>query len=185
MRIVGGARRGRLLSAPPGRTVRPTSDRTREALFNILAHSPDVGRRLDGCRFLDAFAGTGAVAIEALSRGAEAAILIEQDKIALDTIRKNLAACQMETQARVIAGDATKPPKAEAPCGVGYLDPPYASEALVPALLALTAAGWFTPEAVVGLELARAATLTPPAGWRMAVDRHYGAARLVLLERQA
>jgi 16S rRNA (guanine966-N2)-methyltransferase len=181
MRIVAGRFRGRVLAAPQGYDVRPTSERTRAALFNILSHNADLPA-LVGCRFLDGFAGTGAIAIEALSRGADEAILIERDQTALATIAHNLKHCS-GAKATVIRGDALNPPRAKDPCALGYLDPPYASDAALPALQALDRAGWWAPGAVVGLEVRRAVRVAPPPGWQLETDRHYGAARLVLLRR--
>ncbi len=181
MRVVAGRFRGRVLAAPPGLDVRPTSERTRAALFNILTHNADLPP-LVGCRFLDAFAGTGAIAIEALSRGADEAILMEQDPTALAAIAQNLKHCT-GAKATVIRGDVMSQPPAAAPCALGYLDPPYASDAALPALLALERAGWWAVDAVVGLEVPRATQLEAPAGWQIATDRRYGAARLVLLRR--
>ena len=120
MRIVGGKHRGRRIEAPPGQDVRPTSDRAREALFNILIHghlSADGTSPLPGARVLDAFAGSGALGLEALSRGAGHALFIESDAKACAAIRANAKALGETANATVIPGDATKPPPCPgAPC---------------------------------------------------------------------
>ena len=185
MRIVGGKHRGRRLLAPPGETVRPTSDRAREALFNILSH----GRlAAEGVPFadavvLDAFAGTGALGLEALSRDAAEALFIEQDREALAILRQNIAALGEDAQARIIAGDATRPPRAPSACGLVFIDPPYRSGLAAPALAALDAAGWLMPGALAILELGAREELAPPTGFILLDERVYGAARLVFLRR--
>ena len=186
MRIVGGRHRGRRLLAPPGDIVRPTSDRAREALFNILSH----GRlTAEGVPFadavvLDAFAGTGALGLEALSRGAAEALFIEQDREALVILRRNIAALGEDAQARIIAGDATRPPRAPSACGLVFIDPPYRSGLAAPALAALDAAGWLMPGALAILELAAREELAPPTGFILLDERVYGAARLLFFRRE-
>jgi 16S rRNA (guanine966-N2)-methyltransferase len=185
MRIVAGRHRGRRLLAPPGEAVRPTSDRAREALFNILSH----GRLAAGgipfaeAAMLDAFAGTGALGLEALSRGAAEAVFIEKDRAALAMLRKNVQALGESARSRILPGDATRPPRAMAGCTVAFLDPPYQSGLAAPALRALDAAGWFTRDALAVIELAAREELSPPAGFILVDERVYGAARLVFLRR--
>src|SRR5258707_4787179 len=106
LRIVGGVHRGRRLTAPPGETVRPTSDRAREAVFNILSHGQFAagGLPFAGRPVLDAFAGTGALGLEALSRGASAAVFIENGREALAALRHNIAALGEEDHAHIVAG---------------------------------------------------------------------------------
>src|SRR3954451_19924796 len=127
LRIVGGIHRGRRLVVPPGDSVRPTSDRAREALFNILWHG---GFAAEGPPFaerpvLDAFAGTGAFGLEALSRGAASAVFIENGREALAALRHNVAALGEEDRTQIIAGDATRPARAAFACAAAFLDPPY------------------------------------------------------------
>src|SRR5258708_15559744 len=135
LRIVGGVHRGRRLIAPPGDAVRPTSDRAREALFNILSHGNFAagGLPFAGRPVLDAFAGTGAVGLEALSRGASAAAFIEAGRDALAALRRKVAALGEEERAYVVAGDATRPPRAALVCAIAFLDPPYHSGLPAPA----------------------------------------------------
>jgi 16S rRNA (guanine966-N2)-methyltransferase len=187
MRVVAGRHRGRRLLAPPGETVRPTSDRAREALFNILSHGrlAAEGIPFAGAAVLDAFAGTGAVGLEALSRGAAEAAFIEQDREALATLRRNIAMLGEGDRARIVPGDATRPPRAPSAYALAFLDPPYRSVLAAAALTALDAAGWFTPEALVVVELAAREHLAPPAGFNLVDERVYGAARLLFLRRDA
>jgi 16S rRNA (guanine966-N2)-methyltransferase len=182
MRIIGGKHRGRRLMAPEGRIVRPTGERAREALFDILAHGR-FGERpvFAGARALDAFAGTGAFGLEALSRGAEHASFIEKDRAALVALRANIAALGEERSAAVLAGDALHPPRALAPASLVFLDPPYGKDLAQPALAALAAAGWLAPEALVVVEIAARQTLAPPEGFTLLEERRYGAARIVFL----
>ncbi len=170
MRIIAGQWRGRALRAPPqqapgratgraagqpaGQGTRPTADRVRQALFDRLAHAPWAGRAvLDGARVLDAFAGTGALGLEALSRGAAAAAFMERDRAALAALRANVAACSAEPRCRVLEADALRPPPGQ-PCALVFLDPPYRQGLAAPAVAALRAAGWIAPGALLLLELA-------------------------------
>jgi len=186
MRIVGGNHRGRRLIAPPGEIVRPTSDRAREALFNILSHGNFASRGLPFAArpVLDAFAGTGALGLEALSRGASAAAFIEREREALAALRRNVAALEAEDQAHIFAGDATRPPRPPFAAAVAFLDPPYNSGLASPALAALAAGGWLSDDALAVIELATHEILTPPDGFAPLDERIYGAARLVFLRRQ-
>jgi 16S rRNA (guanine966-N2)-methyltransferase len=180
VRIVGGRHRGRALEAPPGDAVRPTSDRAREALFDILGHGALAAPFRDAA-VLDAFAGTGALGLEALSRGAAAAFFLETDRAALAALRRNIAALGETARARVLAADATRPRSAPAAVAVAFLDPPYRSGLAAPALAALAAAGWLAPGAIASVELAAKEEFAPPAGFERLDERRYGAARIVLL----
>ncbi len=158
MRIIGGAWRGRVLRAADGPSTRPTADRVRQALFDRLMHAPwalnDAGRPvLEGALVLDAFAGTGALGLEAMSRGAVRAVFIERDRSALAALRANIAACGAQARSRVIAGDALRPPPGEA-CGLVFLDPPYGAVSLTQALAALAGAGWVGPTTLCVTETA-------------------------------
>ena len=186
LRIVGGVHRGRRLTAPPGEAVRPTSDRAREALFNILSHGDfaAAGLPFGDQPVLDAFAGTGALGLEALSRGASAAAFIENGREALAALRHNVAALGEEDRAHVVAGDATRPPRAALVCTVALLDPPYRSGLAAPALSALAKAGWLMPDALAIVEVAAREELPVPAGFAVIDERVYGAARLVFLRHE-
>jgi len=187
MRIIAGKYRGRRIDAPDGLPVRPTADRAREALFNILAHgglSADGTSPLIGARVLDAFAGSGALGLEALSRGASQATFMDSERAALETVRRN-AERLGETSASValIRADAADPPPAPAPCTIAFLDPPYGSGLAAPALAALAGAGWLAPGALCVVELsAKEEPPAPPAGFSLRDDRRYGAARVLFLD---
>ncbi len=180
MRIIAGRHRGRRLTAPPGDATRPTADRVRQALFDMLWHAPWAGRAvLDEARVLDAFAGTGALGLEALSRGAAHATFLDSAKPALAAIRANIAACREEARATILPADATKPPRAPAPCSLVFLDPPYADGLLGRSVAALAAAGWIAPGALVVAE--SAAAMDPPAlpeGFEALAERQHGPARV-------
>jgi 16S rRNA (guanine966-N2)-methyltransferase len=185
LRIVGGSMRGRRLFTPAGETVRPTSDRAREALFNILSHGSlaAAGLPFADRPVVDAFAGTGALGLEALSRGASAAAFIEHDRAALAVLRRNVGALADGDRCEIIAGDATRPRRAPFACAVGFLDPPYRSGLAAPALAALAAAGWLAPDALAVVEVAAHEDLPVPPGFSLLDERVYGAARLVFLRR--
>lgn len=177
MRIVGGSHKGRRLVAPDGRVARPTADRARESLFNILAHSPLV--TLEGARVVDAFAGSGALGLEALSRGAGHVTFMERHPASLAAIRTNLAELDAGERASVLRIDATKPPRATMACSLVLLDAPYDQGLSVPCLTGLRAAGWLAPRALVVVEVAAKEALAVPPGFQVMDERTYGAARLV------
>lgn len=175
LRIVGGAWRGRALVAPDGQTTRPTAERVRQALFDMLAHAP-WSPGIEGRIVLDAFAGSGALALEALSRGAAHATLFDTDRAAQAAIRANIAGLPgAAARATWIAADATRPPRSASACDLVFLDPPYAAGLIDPALAALSAAGWLAPGALIVAETGREAPA--PAGALLA-ERTHGAARL-------
>ncbi len=179
MKIIGGIHRGRGLVAPAGLETRPTAGRARQVLFDVLSHAAWAGRgALHDARVLDAFAGSGALGLEALSRGAAHAVFMETAPGARAAIRSNMATIGEQQRCTVLAADATRPPPAQAPCSIAFLDPPYRNGLLQMALPALAMAGWFAPGALLCLELARDETL---AFGEPLTDRTHGAARLVVL----
>jgi 16S rRNA (guanine966-N2)-methyltransferase len=183
LRIVGGTHRGRRLVVPEGEAVRPTSDRAREALFNILLHGRFAasGSPIAGRPVLDAFAGTGAFGFEALSRGASTAAFIENGREAFAALRRNVAVLGEGARAQIISGDATRPPRASFACALAFLDPPYGSGIAPNALTALAAAGWLEAEALAIVEVAAREPFAAPSAFTMIDERVYGAARLVFL----
>jgi 16S rRNA (guanine966-N2)-methyltransferase len=184
MRIVAGKHRGRTLLVPEDATIRPTSDRAREALFNILEHGSfaAAGSPLLGRRVLDAFAGTGALGLEALSRGAAEVSFLELAPAARKLLAANIAMLGETANSRVLAGDATRPPRASAAVGLAFLDPPYGKGLGSAALAALEAAGWFESAALITLEIGAREPLDLPAGFTLRDERRYGAARLLFIE---
>jgi 16S rRNA (guanine966-N2)-methyltransferase len=185
MRIVGGRHRGRRLVVPPGNAVRPTSDRAREALFDILSHGRFAAEGIPFAdkAILDAFAGTGALGLEALSRGATEAVFFEQNPEALAALRRNVASLGESDRTQILPYDATRPPRAGKRCAVVFIDPPYRSGLAAPALAAIDAAGWLTPDALAVIEIGTREEFHPPAGFTPLDQRAYGAARLVFLRR--
>jgi 16S rRNA (guanine966-N2)-methyltransferase len=190
MRIVAGRHRGRRIEAPEDGSVRPTADRVRENLFNILSHgrlSADGTSPLIGARVLDAFAGSGALGLEALSRGAADAVFLDQDLTALQCIQRNVKALHEEARATLVQADACKPPAPAkvrgnpAPRSLVFLDPPYRSELAAPALAALAAAGWLEPGAVAVIELDDRDSFTAPEGFTVEDERSYGRTKLIFL----
>jgi 16S rRNA (guanine966-N2)-methyltransferase len=184
MRIVAGKHRGRRLDAPAGLEVRPTADRTREALFNILEHghfTPDGTSPLLDARVLDAFAGSGALGLEALSRGATHATFMDNNAIARSAIRANATALGETARISILQADATNPPAASASCSLVFLDPPYRSGLTEQALAALVARGWIADGAVCSVEDAAREPFTPPPGFTLVDERRYGKAKLILL----
>jgi len=179
MRIVAGRHRGARLAVPAGRDLRPTADRARETLFNILAARPAC--RLEGASVLDAFCGTGALALEALSRGAARAVLLDRDGAALAAARGNIAKLGEETRATLLRRDIRRPGRAPGTADLVFLDPPYGKGLAEMGLAALDRAGWVAPGATVVVEIGRAEEFRPPAGYTVVDDRRIGAARLVIL----
>src|SRR5262245_64887658 len=148
LKIVGGKHRGRTIAAPEGQGTRPTASRAREALFNILAHAnwrDDGISPLIDVRVLDAFAGSGALGLEALSRGAAHATFLDNDAAAVKLIGENLRKLGETGSARVMRADATRPPPSREACDLVFLDPPYRSGLAAPALSALAHMGWLKP----------------------------------------
>ena len=183
MRIVAGRHRGRPLTAPPGPNIRPTSDRAREGLFNILEHGRIAGE-IEGTRVLDAFAGTGALGLEALSRGARHVTFFDNARGARIALANNIAACDEEDRTTVIAVDATKPPPTDRPVDIAFLDPPYKSGLLDPALIALDRRGWLGEATLIVAEFSSAESFTPPNFLEEADFRKYGAAQILFLLRR-
>ncbi|PWC53656.1 16S rRNA (guanine(966)-N(2))-methyltransferase RsmD [Azospirillum sp. TSO22-1] len=188
MRIVAGRHRGRRLQAPAGRDTRPTTDRTRETIFNILAHSgwgPDGGSPVEGAVVVDTFCGTGALGLEALSRGAERASFLDLGRGALDAVRANVAELGEAGRTAVLRADATKPPPAREPATLVFLDPPYGQDLAPRALAALARAGWLAPGAVAVVEEEAGAVVEPPEGFALLEDRRYGDTRVLFLVYEA
>ncbi|NHO33779.1 16S rRNA (guanine(966)-N(2))-methyltransferase RsmD [Acetobacter fallax] len=178
MRIIAGSRRGRVLEAPFGSATRPTADRVRQALFDMLLHAPWGGMEcIEGARVVDGFAGTGALGLEALSRGAAFCTFFEVDRAALGALRANLAGCRMREMAQVFAGSVLRPKRAVAPCGLVFLDPPYGLGLPAQALAALFGAGWIAPDALIVVETGRDEE-APVEGVEILAERMHGAARL-------
>lgn len=184
MRIIAGRHRGRPIRLPSSGKVRPTTDRVRESLFDILTHGIDWPG-FDEAHVIDVFAGTGAFGLEALSRGAAQAAFIDIDNAALLAIRRNAASIGEAHNIALLKLDATRlpppPGAAGAPCALAFLDPPYGSGMAGPALQALASRQWIGPGAMAVVEVAAREPLTPPPVFAAQDERIYGATRLVFL----
>ena len=203
MRIVAGAWRGRTLVAPPGQGTRPTADRVRQALFDMLMHAEWGGRDvIEGAAVLDVFAGTGALGLEALSRGAASACFIESDAAALRALRSNIAACKAEDRTDILEGDAlqfqgrtwsglprlagdtssasaaTSKKRDGGPASLVFLDPPYGQDLVPRALAKLRDAASIRRGALIVAETARDETWIPDRP--LLADRQHGAARILI-----
>jgi 16S rRNA (guanine966-N2)-methyltransferase len=177
MRIIAGSWRGRPLLAPADRAIRPTGDRAREALFGMLEHGRPPVR---GARFLDLFCGTGAVGLEAASRGAAAVLLVDRERAALALARANLDRLGAPPHVSLLAADADRLGPAPGAFDLVFLDPPYRSGLAAPALAGLRA-GWLAPAARIVVELAAKDPLALPDGYALEQERRYGAARFAFL----
>jgi 16S rRNA (guanine966-N2)-methyltransferase len=188
MRIVGGKLRGRAIKTPEGRATRPTSDRARESIFNVLAHA-GWAPSLEGRRVIDAFAGSGALGLEAMSRGAAFCLFVETDSAARGCIRDNIETFQLFGSTRIHRRSATdlgaKPAGLGVPFDLVFMDPPYAYDLVPPALDQLIRGAWITQEALVVAETGadEAAPVTP--GWTLLDERTYGAARVSFLKQSS
>ena len=186
MRIVGGTLRGRVLSAPEGLETRPTSERVREAIFNILAHGIE-GFEMEGQRVLDLFAGTGALGLEALSRGAKFAQFVDEGSEARGIIRQNADGLGLIGQSKIWRRDGTKlgPCAPLAPFGLIFADPPYNKGMGSAALKSITEGGWALPGAVVVLEEAVKAEVTVPEALELLDTREYGVTQVLFLRARS
>jgi len=182
MRVVGGRLRGRNLAAPASREIRPTVDRLRESLFNILVHAYE--NPVEDARVLDLFAGTGALGIEAISRGAGFALFVDNGAEARALLRNNVEALGLGGVTKVFRRDATNlgPAHPVEPFSLVFLDPPYGKGLAEKALASLRDGGWLTKEALLVVEEAKAATLTTPEGFVELERRAYDDTEFVFLK---
>jgi 16S rRNA (guanine966-N2)-methyltransferase len=175
MRIVGGRFKGRTLAAPSHAGTRPTSDRVRESVFNILLHGLDAPP-LEGAQVIDLFAGTGALGFEALSRGAAYALFVEDNADARGLIRRNVEDFGLQGVTRIFRRDATKlgPASARDRYEYAFLDPPYGKELGEAALASLRDGNWLAPGAIAILEERAGIAIALPAGFELLEQRTYG-----------
>ncbi len=181
MRVVGGSLRGRTLAAPKSQSIRPTADRLRESLFNILIHAYD--NPIAGARVLDLFAGTGALGIEALSRGAAFTLFVDDGAEARALLRENVATLGLGGTSRIFRRDATKlgPAHPVEPFSLAFLDPPYGKGLGEQALASARAGGWLKPDALIVVEEAAKAKFAAPEGFAEIERRPYDDTELVVL----
>jgi 16S rRNA (guanine966-N2)-methyltransferase len=181
MRIVGGRLRGRTLASPASRDIRPTADRLRESVFNILTHA--YGDPISGARVLGLFAGTGALGIEAISRGAAFALFVDNGAEARALLRNNVEALALGGVTKVFRRDAANlgPAHPVEPFSLAFLDPPYGKGLAEKALVSLRDGGWLTPGALVIVEEATEAGFVAPAGFEELERRAYDDTEFVFL----
>lgn len=183
MRIVGGKYKGKKISAPCSQDTRPTSDRARETLFNVLLHNPALGPvTLHNKAVLDVFAGTGALGLEAFSRGAERVAFIENNPKALEALQKTLPLFGLSLSS-LIPANACDLGKAPQGFDLVFLDPPYNQGLITPALFQLSEKGWFGKEALIVLETCKTEPLSLPPFLSLALERKEGAANLLFCKR--
>jgi len=185
MRIVGGRLRGRALAAPKTQVIRPTADRLREALFNILVHA--FGDPVTGARVLDLFAGTGALGLEAISRGAAFALFVDDGAEARALLRENVQALGLAAITRIFRRDATKlgPAHPVEPFSLIFLDPPYGKGLAEKALVSARDGGWLRDDALVVVEEAADAGFKAPEGYEEIERRKYHDTAFTILKWRA
>lgn len=181
MRIVGGRLRGRALNAPATQMVRPTSDRLRESVFNILVHSFDDA--CEGARVIDLFAGTGALGLEALSRGARFALFVDDSAEGRALVRGNVEQLGLGGETRIFRRDATQlgPMPPQGAFTLAFLDPPYGKGLAPRALASLRDGGWLAKNALVLVEESAGIELAAPAGFELIERRDYGETQIGFL----
>lgn len=186
MRIVGGEYRGKQLALPEDNRIRPTADRTREALFNILGHGSvyrtEQGPLPLGARILDVFAGTGALGIEALSRGADHVTFMDNQWDSVKLIKQNVAAIKAQQKVSIFNRNGTIPGRASGHIDLILMDPPYSQGLEIPSLLALRDGGWIQENTVIVIELAAKEKIEIPDDFELLDERKYGAAKLLFLK---
>jgi 16S rRNA (guanine966-N2)-methyltransferase len=184
MRVVSGKFRGRAIEAPEGRITRPTSDRTRQSIFNILEHAT-WSRPIEGARVIDAFAGSGALGVEAMSRGASFCLFVETESGARGCIRRNIETFQLFGTTRIHRRSAVdlgpKPSGLGEPFDLVFLDPPYGYNLVPKALEQLKSGGWISPDVLIIAETGAEEPLPDLTGWDILDQREHGAARVSCL----
>jgi 16S rRNA (guanine966-N2)-methyltransferase len=184
VRITGGAIGGRTLLAPEGDRVRPTSDKVRQAVFNILAHG-DLALELGGARIADLFAGSGALGLEAISRGASFCLFVDDNAQSRALIRENVEAFGLTGSTKIWRRDATDlgpmSPGAGGPFDLVFLDPPYRKGLIAPALKSLRGGGWLATDALLVAETAADEDVPPTEGFTALDARVYGETRVMFL----
>src|SRR3954452_22858894 len=181
MRVVGGRLKGRNLASPSSREIRPTADRLRESLFNILIHA--YGDPFDGARVLDLFAGTGALGIEAISRGARFTLFVDNGTEARALLRANVEALGLGGVTKVFRRDATDlgPAHPVEPFSLAFLDPPYGKGLAEKALMSARDGGWLSKDALIVVEESAEPAFKPPAGYEELERRRYDDTEFVIL----
>lgn len=180
MRIISGQYKGRKLTPPTGKDIRPTSDRTRESVFNLLMHGAYAGEAIIDQHVVDLCCGTGAMGLEALSRGARVATFIDQDKRSLELARQNVTHCGANAAAQFVAADATRLPTAREAAALVLMDAPYDSPILGAAYQSLRAGGWLVAGSLLVAEQAHFTPAPALDGAELIDERKYGKAKVLV-----
>lgn len=181
MRIISGTYRGKKLVSPTTTATRPTSDRARETIFNILENNPACRPMLwSAMRVADVFAGTGALGLEAISRGAKACVFVENDRQALHVLRENVQSLGVEDRCRIMDGDGTRLSRADDTYDLVFMDPPYGKGFAEKGVQALLNAGWIQSESLVVVEIGKKEDLDVQ-GTELLVEKIIGAAKIKIL----
>lgn len=180
MRIIAGQFKGRKLLTPETSDIRPTSDRTRESIFNLLMHGRYAGEHIIDCHVLDLCCGTGAMGLEALSRGARIATFVDQDKRSLELAKKNALHCNVTSSSFFVQADASKLPAAREPVSLVLMDAPYATPLIAPAYAALVRGNWLAANALIVAEQSRDAVVPVLEGTELIDERQYGKPKVLI-----
>lgn len=180
MRIIAGKYKGRRLFTPESDDIRPTSDRARESIFNLIMHGQYAGNDVIGAHVVDLCCGTGALGLEALSRGAAKATFVDQDKRSLELAKQNVTHCGANAQSHFLQADAARLPATTVPANLILMDAPYAAPLLAPAYGALKNGGWFAPGALIVAEQSRDMPTPPLDGAELLDERIYGKAKILV-----
>ena len=180
MRIIAGQYKGRKLFTPDSDDIRPTSDRAREAIFNLIMHGRYAGENVIDCHVLDICCGTGALGLEALSRGARIATFVDQDKRSIELTKKNVTHCGANNAAFFVQADAAKIPPSREAVNLVLMDAPYATPLLAPAYAALVRGGWLAPAALIVAEQSRDMAVPTLEGAELLDERIYGKAKVLV-----
>ncbi len=184
MRIVAGIHKGQTLARPPGNITRPMMDKVRESVFNILTHQNWKTQHtnvLNDAAILDAFAGSGAIGLEAISRGASVAYFFDKSPKALGVVRKNIWTLNEQDHCKMMKVDATKPPKAPIAMSIVFLDPPFGKNLVPISLPPLVKAGWIDHNTLIVAEVESCAILNLPTGFQILLEKSYGTAQVFFL----
>lgn len=184
MRIIAGKHRGVRIARPPAMITRPTMDRVRESIYNMLSHSEIEGKIdfITDALVLDAFAGSGALGLEALSRGAKFVYFFDKNTRALATVRENIWTLKESDNTKVLKADATQPPQAPQAMDMVLLDPPFGKDLVAKCLRPLTEQGWIDENTLIVSEIASSEALNLPNNFRILKEKVYGTAQMFFIK---
>jgi len=185
MHVISGKYKGRRIETLPGKEIRPTTGRAKEAMFNILTHGRFYGEAspLPGARVIDIFCGSGALGLEALSRGAEHVTFVDENPKALEITRKNIEHIGVTGSADFLRADSTRvPPTRKDPCTLAFVDPPYETGVAAKAVENLISGKWLAPGAIIVIEQSKREDLKTPVGCTGLDERIYNSTKIIILE---